>query len=96
MSVFKPKSRLVSFRLSEDEYDGLKNTCIILGVRSISDFARVAVSSAIGERLKTPPNSLETKVMKLDESVGQLNGEVQQLRGLVESMIGRAEAKAAV
>jgi hypothetical protein len=34
---------MVSFRLSEEEYEGLKHICITVGARSLSDIARDAV-----------------------------------------------------
>jgi len=42
MPVLKRRSRIVSFRLSQEEYDALKDTCLAEGARSISDFARSA------------------------------------------------------
>ena len=34
---------MVSFRLSEEEYEGLKHICLTVGARSLSDIARDAV-----------------------------------------------------
>lgn len=94
MSVLKPKSRLVSFRVSEEEYSGLRTTCVDLGVRSISDFARLAVATAIAER-RAGDGDLERKMLKLDESAEQLTREVSRLSRLIEFFFDRsAEAKA--
>ena len=94
MSVLRPKSRLVSFRVSEDEYTGLRTTCVDLGVRSISDFARLAVATAIAER-RTGEGDLERKVLKLDQSADHLAREVSRLSRLIEFFFDRsAEAKA--
>lgn len=43
MPVFRPRTRLVNFRLSEDEYQALKEICARSGARSVSDYARAAV-----------------------------------------------------
>lgn len=77
MSVIRPRNRLVNFRLSEDEFDRLRNSCAEYGARSISDFAR----SSVLDRLNRPPEqahdgervfSLNSKVMELEYRVGQL------------------------
>lgn len=47
MSVLKPRSRLVNFRLSEEEYAAMNAACEKSGARSLSDFARGAVLHAI-------------------------------------------------
>ena len=44
MQVFKARSRMLSIRLSEDEYLGLKRLCAITVARSVSDLARDAMS----------------------------------------------------
>ena len=43
MAVTKPRNRLVNFRVSEDEFQSLREACETGGARSISDFARCAV-----------------------------------------------------
>lgn len=45
MPVYRPRTRLVNFRLSEEEYLALKDTCARSGARSVSDYARAAVLS---------------------------------------------------
>ncbi|MBV8820159.1 MAG: hypothetical protein JO022_17495, partial [Acidobacteriaceae bacterium] len=42
MVVLKRRSRLVTFRVSADEYDTLMKSCVASGARSIADFARAA------------------------------------------------------
>ena len=40
MSVLSPKTRLVSFRLSEKDYEELRVMCLAQQARSLSDFVR--------------------------------------------------------
>jgi hypothetical protein len=47
MAVTKRRSKMVSFRLSEQEYHDLLRLCEQRGSRSISDLARDAVSSLL-------------------------------------------------
>lgn len=78
MSVLRPRNRLVNFRLSEDEFEKLRDCCALYGARSISDFARSSVLS----RLEQDPqqethasnriNHLDFKVSELETRVGQL------------------------
>ena len=41
--VFKRRNRLISFRLSEEEYESLRALCVTEGARSVSDYARSAL-----------------------------------------------------
>jgi hypothetical protein len=43
LPVYRPRTRLVNFRLSEEEFQVLKETCARSGARSVSDYARSAV-----------------------------------------------------
>ena len=43
MTVRNPRSRMISIRLSEQEYLGLKRLCLITGARSVSDLTRDAM-----------------------------------------------------
>jgi vacuolar-type H+-ATPase subunit B/Vma2 len=47
VTVFQRKTRLVSFRLSEEEYEWLRHVAAAHGVRSVSDMARSAVRQAL-------------------------------------------------
>ena len=41
--MFKTRTRMVSFRLSEDEYERLKDLSLMECARSVSEFARAAL-----------------------------------------------------
>ncbi len=43
MTVYQPRTRTISFRLSEAEYSDLKSLSIAQGGRSLSDFVRDTV-----------------------------------------------------
>jgi DNA-binding transcriptional regulator GbsR (MarR family) len=40
MPTFKRRTRIVLFRLTDDEYEALQSACAKRGARTISDFAR--------------------------------------------------------
>jgi len=78
MAVLKRRTRMVNFRLSEEEYEYLKKVCLTEGARSISDFARAAVCRSMAA---TGARKEETEVLVhiLDGKVGELDREVKQL-----------------
>ncbi len=43
MTVQNPRSRMISIRLSEEEYLSLKQLCMITGARSVSELTRDAM-----------------------------------------------------
>lgn len=43
MSVRNPRTRLISFRLAEDEYQALQNVCDAQQARSLSEFVRTSI-----------------------------------------------------
>jgi hypothetical protein len=84
MSVLKRRSRMISFRVSEDEYAGLKNLCVNEGARSVSDMARDAVHRLITNHSwpnnqAWPNNQLETVVQVLQGRIEALDLEVKRL-----------------
>ena len=78
MSVLKRRSRMISFRVSEDEYVGLKNLCVNKGARSVSDMARDAVHRLITNH-SWPNNQLESVVEVLQGRIEALDVEVKRL-----------------
>jgi hypothetical protein len=41
--MLKPRKRLVNFRVTEEEYAGLKAACSTKGARCLSDYARLVM-----------------------------------------------------
>ena len=78
MSVLKRRSRMISFRVSEDEYAGLKNLCVHEGARSVSDMARDAVHRLIANH-SWQNHQLETVVQVLQVKIEALDMEVKRL-----------------
>jgi len=84
MNVLKRRTRMISFRLSEEEYEGLKRICVRLGARSLSDIARDAVQQLLnnGAELK---NDGSAQLRVLYERIDALDREVKRLAGLVDN-----------
>ena len=86
MPVLKRRSRIVSFRLSQEEYDALKDTCIAQGARSISDFARSAACSLARNGNGSQNEAGDATVRTLQARVEELDREVKRLAYLLEPM----------
>jgi uncharacterized protein (DUF1778 family) len=84
MPVLKRRSRIVSFRLSQEEYDALKDTCITQGARSISDFARSAACRLARNGNGFPDEAAETTVRTLQARVEELERQVRRLARLLD------------
>jgi hypothetical protein len=97
MTLGHQRSRLISFRVSQDEYENVRNACVVLGSRSVSDFARFAVMNAVEEtpRMIRP---LPVRIGPVDPAVGYLSREIERLARLVEALMqssGRGTSAAA-
>jgi len=74
---------MVSFRLSEEEYEGLKHICITVGARSLSDIARDAVQRLLSNGTERK-NGEDANLRLLYERMDALDHEVKRLAELVE------------
>ena len=74
----KRKSRIMSLRVSEEEYENLKAIYASRGVRSLSEFARDAMFQVLGQD-GSDGRTLEDRVQLLDGKVAMLEGELQRL-----------------
>ena len=74
----KRKSRIMSLRLSEEEYESLKSVYAARGVRSMSEFARDAMLQLVGHAAADGA-PLEDRIQLLDGKLAMLEGEVNRL-----------------
>jgi hypothetical protein len=86
MNLTIRKSKMISFRLSPEEYQTLKDTCELQGVRSISDLARTAMQTLIASGWRPVPLSdevrdLRNRVRMLSLQLDQLSTDVHRGRG---------------
>jgi hypothetical protein len=79
MGVLKPRKKMVSLRLADDEYDRLIQLCSVEGAHSASDLARTAVCDYLLSRDihsgydGSTGAGLRQKVEKLEEEVRRLS-----------------------
>jgi hypothetical protein len=82
MSVIDPRNRLVNFRLSQSEFERLRQVCVRLGARSVSEFARNAVLQSLEEAASGPP-AWRGRLVALDQKVSELEIRVEHLLRLL-------------
>lgn len=90
MSVAFRKSRMISFRLSDQEYETLARICAERGMRSISDMARIALQHLAADGIESDPLTFEVRDLRCNLKI--LAQELERLSEIVE---GRKYSKAA-
>ena len=83
MPVPRPRTRLVNFRISEEEYETLRAACTRHGARSISDFARLAVLGWAGST-DLQATAMQWRLSSLGHKMAELEGRVGHLLGALE------------
>ena len=86
MAIQKPRTRLINFRVSEDEYDQLRQASEKSGARSLSDFARSAILHSFdGNGHSAAIDDIDRKVVEMQESLSQV------LRQLHPAVMAKSE-----
>jgi len=96
MAVLKRRSRIVSVRLSEPEYQELVSCCLSRGARSVSDLAREAMQGLLASGDSDGNgngNGLGIEVEKLHGRMEQLDHELKRLASLVTRAAAAGEEK---
>lgn len=85
MTVLKPRTRMISVRLSQEEYLALRDICSITGARSVSDVTRDAVRSVLRavhrEETDFNPEELRAGLKSLEQRIDTLEARFTALRG---------------
>jgi hypothetical protein len=72
-----PRTRMISLRLSEGEYEILKTRFRIYGARNVSDLARIALEQIMSQ--SAVPQDTGAKLAELDERLNALESIVAQI-----------------
>lgn len=85
MTVLKPRSHIISVRVSQEEHSILNAACTITGARSVSDLIRNALQTVLedvnSQRLPPMANPKNnTRLKSLERKVQELMQEVALLR----------------
>ena len=88
MPILKRRTKLISFRLSDDEYEKLHGACVAEGARSISDFARVALQRIVGPQngsLDSATTESRAGTQELIDTMRELNRQLGQLVSIAQA-----------
>lgn len=84
MSI-EPKSRMVSFRLTEEEYHRFRHLCIARGLRNVSEMVRRAVTQTMAEPFhegaepSEPPEPIPAQSPDVDSRLCIMESHLAQL-----------------
>ena len=88
MAVMNRRSRIISLRLSQEEYDLLRDLSVSQGARSISEFTRSVACQLPrnGNSNVTPElTPVEAALGALNDTMSSLNQNIQRLTDLLET-----------
>lgn len=85
MTVMKPRSRMISVRLSEEEYMALRDLCSLTGARSVSDLTRDAMRTFLRSVNRDDPlasnlDEFRLSMRTLEKKVEQLEAKITTIR----------------
>ena len=81
MTVLKRRTRMISVRLSDEEYAALMRLCIVTGARSVSDLTREAMHTLLSganrdDVLGSHMDEFRDQMRSLDKKIEQLASEI--------------------
>jgi hypothetical protein len=77
--LFNHKTRMISFRVSEEEFRTLKEICLSEGFGSFSDLVRTAVQELVANRAQRGPTAVAGAVQTLITRVDALDQNLKEL-----------------
>ena len=85
MTVLKPRNRMISVRLSEEEYSALRRICSVTGARSVSDLTRDAMRVLLNganreDVLGSHVDEFRAEIRNLDKKIEGLAATVATLK----------------
>lgn len=86
MALPSKRSKMVSIRLSDDEFRRMRELCMTTGARSLSDLARDAMRRlmvGVGPGNGAADEALTERVAELDQRLSHLQEKVSRLALLV-------------
>jgi hypothetical protein len=83
MAVYKKRSRIISFRLSEDDYEKLWKTGSLKGARSPCDYARSALREHILNTDGVEQLTASSEIQVLKKRIDEIDRNLMQLSRLV-------------
>jgi hypothetical protein len=81
MTVLKPRNKMISVRLSEEEYLALRRICSVTGARSVSDLTRDAMRALLNgvsreDALGVHMDEFRNEIRNLNRRIEELAADV--------------------
>ena len=93
MTLFATRKRLVTFRLTKDEYEALRALCVSKRARSISELTRGAVLQQLSP--DSPPRGvISDDLITLISALEQIDDALRDLSGRISKILGPAASRA--
>ena len=77
--MLESRSRMISFRLTAEEYEKFRELCFTHGVGSISEMARAAINMLLQQPARAPQEALEYRVAEMEGRLHMLALELKKL-----------------
>jgi hypothetical protein len=92
MTILRKKSRIVTFRVSADEYETLTKICMESAARSISEFARAAVIDRL-QSTGSPGVNLTGDLTTLGRALGDLDSSLRATSKRIRKLLGPVKSE---
>ena len=87
MPLLTSRTKLVSFRLSTEEYEALRNYCIARKVRSVSELTRESILLQVyGDRSQR--NGITGDIVALGSALEEIDVALKNLSGRISRVLG--------
>jgi hypothetical protein len=77
------RTKVISIRLSNEEYDQFQNLCVARGTDTISELTRTALKLLVMNEKNNGKAAIESRVENMDARMSQLDREVARLSDLM-------------
>ena len=85
MTVLKPRSRIISVRLSEEEYAALRKRCDVTNARSVSDLTRDAMKALLAGQGRD--KALAGYIEEFGKQIKRIDQRMEQLEMLAAELM---------
>lgn len=90
MPLFNSRKKSITFRLSAEEFEALRNYCIASKVRSVSELARESILLQVhGDR--SQQNLISGDLTALGSALGEIDIALKNLSGKISKVLGPAQ-----
>ena len=87
MPLLRGKSRIVTFRVTEEEFQVLSRACLNSAARSLSGFARDAIFEKV-QRVGSPRFDLSGDLVTLSKTLEQLDDALREASNRIRRLLG--------